>query len=81
MNLSCFFAQSVSNYDKIRIIALYCMIKNGITEENLRKLFSHAQIGEKEQDMVRNLSLLGVNTISDVSKMFETPLTMGKIYI
>lgn len=56
---------SVSNYDKIRIIALYCMIKNGITEENLRKLFSHAQIGEKEQDMVRNLSLLGVNTISD----------------
>lgn len=59
--------QSVSNYDKIRIIALYCMIKNGITEENLRKLFSHAQIGEKEQDMVRNLSLLGVNTISDVS--------------
>lgn len=58
----------MSNYDKIRIIALYCMIKNGITEDNLRKLFSHAQIGEKEQDMVRNLSLLGVNTISDVSK-------------
>lgn len=60
--------QSISNYDKIRIIALYCMVKNGITEENLRKLFSHAQIGEKEQDMVRNLSFLGVNTISDVRK-------------
>lgn len=60
--------QSISNYDKIRIIALYCMVKNGVSEDNLRKLFSHAQIGEKEQDMVRNLSLLGVNTISDVSK-------------
>lgn len=59
--------QSISNYDKIRIIALYCMIKNGISEENLRKLFTHAQIGEKEQDMVRNLSFLGANTIADVS--------------
>lgn len=43
------------------------MVKNGITEENLRKLFTHAQIGEKEQDMVRNLSFLGMNTVSDVS--------------
>lgn len=71
MVMSYFVLQSVSNYDKIRIIALYCMIKNGITEENLRKLFSHAQIGDKDQDMVRNLSLLGVNTISDVSKTFQ----------
>lgn len=43
------------------------MVKNGISEENLRKLFTHAQIGEKDQDMVRNLSYLGVNTILDVS--------------
>lgn len=43
------------------------MIKNGITEENLTKLFTHAQIGPKEQDMVRNLSYLGVNVTSDVS--------------
>lgn len=43
------------------------MVKNGISEENLRKLFTHAQIGEKEQDMVRNLSFLGMNTIADVS--------------
>lgn len=43
------------------------MIKNGISEDNLRKLFTHAQIGEKEQDMVRNLSQLGINTIADVS--------------
>lgn len=38
------------------------MIKNGISEENLTKLFTHAQIGPKEQDMVRNLSFLGVNS-------------------
>ncbi|XP_037050355.1 protein ROP isoform X1 [Bradysia coprophila] len=56
---------SISNYDKVRIIALYVMIKNGISEENLMKLFTHAQIGPKEQDMVRNLSFLGVNIVSD----------------
>lgn len=42
------------------------MIKNGISEENLMKLFTHAQIGPKEQDMVRNLSNLGVSIVSDV---------------
>uniref|UniRef100_A0A6B2EMC6 Putative vesicle trafficking protein sec1 n=1 Tax=Phlebotomus kandelakii TaxID=1109342 RepID=A0A6B2EMC6_9DIPT len=56
---------SVSNYDKVRIIALYVMIKNGISEENLSKLFTHAQIGQKEQEMVRNLSYLGVTVNPD----------------
>lgn len=59
--------QSVSNYDKVRIIALYVMIKNGISEENLTKLFTHAQIEPREQDMIRNLSYLGINVVNDVS--------------
>lgn len=49
---------------------MYCLIKNGVTEDNLRKLFTHATIGEKDQDMVKNLSLLGVNAVfSDVSSI------------
>lgn len=59
--------QNVSNYDKVRIISLYVMIKNGISEENLTKLFTHAQLSTKDQDMVRNLSYLGINVIADVS--------------
>lgn len=43
------------------------MIKNGISEENLTKLFTHAQIELKEQDMIRNLSYLGINVVNDVS--------------
>ena len=44
------------------------MTKNGISEENLNKLFTHAQINfSNEKDMVRNLSYLGVNVFTDVS--------------
>ncbi|KAJ8970086.1 hypothetical protein NQ317_018043 [Molorchus minor] len=49
--------------DKMRIIALYAMTKNGITEENLSKLATHAQI--KDKQTIANLQLLGVNVIND----------------
>ncbi|KAH8278166.1 hypothetical protein KR018_011476, partial [Drosophila ironensis] len=66
--------QNVSNYDKVRIIALYVMIKNGISEENLTKLFTHAQLSPKDQDMVRNLSFLGINVIADSrKKVYSVP--------
>jgi len=65
---------NVSNYDKVRIIALYVMIKNGISEENLTKLFTHAQLSPKDQDMVRNLSCLGINVIADSrKKVYSVP--------
>lgn len=60
-------SQGISSMDKIRIIALYAMIKNGISDENLNKLFTHAQINLLEQDMVRNLCHLGMNIVSDVN--------------
>lgn len=62
--------QAVSSFDKVRIIALYVMIKNGISEENLTKLFTHAQLTPKDQDMVRNLNFLGVNVYADVGYVF-----------
>ncbi|XP_034473191.1 protein ROP isoform X1 [Drosophila innubila] len=65
---------NVSNYDKVRIISLYVMIKNGISEENLTKLFTHAQLSTKDQDMVRNLSFLGINVIADSrKKIYSVP--------
>lgn len=67
----------MSPYDKIRIIALYAMVKNGITDDNLVKLFTHAQIGPKEQDMVRNLVYLGVNCVTEVS-LHQGPITASR---
>ncbi|XP_019765950.1 protein ROP isoform X1 [Dendroctonus ponderosae] len=56
-------------YDKMRIIALYAMIKNGITEENLQKLATHAQIAQKQT--ISNIQYLGVNVVNDVSESGE----------
>ncbi|CAG9767248.1 unnamed protein product [Ceutorhynchus assimilis] len=52
-------------YDKMRIIALYAMTKNGITEENLQKLATHAQISNKQT--IANIQYLGVNVVNDGS--------------
>jgi syntaxin-binding protein 1 len=67
--------QAVSNYDKVRIIALYVMIKNGITEENFTKLATHAGIEQREREMILNLTHLGVNVISDVSILLNLIIT------
>lgn len=56
-----------NEYDKMRIIALYAMTKNGITDENLSKLATHAQI--KDKQTISNLQLLGVNVINDVCSL------------
>ncbi|CAH1176202.1 unnamed protein product [Phaedon cochleariae] len=59
-----------NEYDKMRIIALYAMTKNGITEENLSKLATHAQI--KDKQTISNLQWLGVNVINDGGQRKKT---------
>ncbi|XP_058129496.1 protein ROP-like [Anopheles ziemanni] len=68
--------QDVSNLDKVRIISLYVMIKNGIPEENFKTLVRHAQIEENEKDMIKNLTHLGINVITESNH--ERPYTVPR---
>lgn len=51
---------SISPYDKIRLLSLYIISKEGVQDEDRRKLLDHAQISPMESNAITNLTLLGV---------------------
>ncbi|KYO47055.1 hypothetical protein Y1Q_0013327 [Alligator mississippiensis] len=51
---------AVAPYDKARVILLYVLLKNGVSEENLTKLVQHANI-PAQSGALRNLHLLGTH--------------------
>ncbi|VDQ16866.1 unnamed protein product [Trichobilharzia regenti] len=59
--------QSVSAYDKLRVILLYVVQRGGINEENLAKLVQHAQIPSSQACIIRNLIHLGIPSIQDAT--------------
>ncbi|KAG5441790.1 Protein rop [Clonorchis sinensis] len=59
--------ESVSAYDKLRIIYLYVVQRCGTSEENLIKLIQHAQIPTPQANIIRNLANLGVPVIQDAA--------------
>ncbi|XP_045542606.1 protein ROP-like [Papilio machaon] len=67
--------QTVTNYNKMRIIALYIMSKNGISEENLNKLVTHAQLEPADKQALLNLANLGLNVVVDGNrkKQYQVP--------
>ncbi|XP_076627800.1 syntaxin-binding protein Rop isoform X1 [Colletes latitarsis] len=59
--------QTVHHLDKLRIVALYVISKNGISEENLNRLVHHAQISPDDKQTIVNMANLGINIIVDGS--------------
>ena len=48
--------------DRIRLLILYVLFKDGILPADLQKLLAHANLGGQEDNMVRNLELIGART-------------------
>lgn len=67
--------QTVSNSDKMRVVLLYVLSKNGILEENLAKLVQHAQLTPQEKQTITNLSHVGLNVVVDGNrkKIYQVP--------
>ena len=55
--------RAVSSLDKVRIIALYILFRDGVADEDRRRLYQHARLSITEQDMINNLVHLGVKVI------------------
>ncbi|GJJ13940.1 hypothetical protein Clacol_008197 [Clathrus columnatus] len=53
-------SHEISNFMKVRIIALYIQYREGVPDEDRRRLFQHARLSRADQDAINNLVHLGV---------------------
>ncbi|KAI5477593.1 hypothetical protein MNV49_006079 [Pseudohyphozyma bogoriensis] len=60
--------RSVSSSDKLRIIALYIMHRDGVPEGDKKRLYQHARLALHEMDSIDNLRYLGINVGKDSGK-------------
>ena len=64
---------------KLRIICLYIQYRDGVPDEDRRRLYQHARLTLTEQDVVNALVYLGVK-ISKVLCTFKLDKVLELIY-
>lgn len=55
--------------DKLRLIMLFLLHKNGITEDNLQKLLHHAMIPDDKKQIILNLQNMGMTILQEANKV------------
>ncbi|KAF6761496.1 ras opposite [Ephemerocybe angulata] len=53
-------SREVANINKVRIVALYIQYRDGVPDEDRRRLYQHARLTLAEQDAVNSLVQMGV---------------------
>ncbi|CAE6413168.1 unnamed protein product [Rhizoctonia solani] len=55
--------KNLSSTDKARLIALYIMYRDGVSDEDKRRLYQHARLSNMDQDAVNALIYLGTRVV------------------
>ncbi|EMD95439.1 hypothetical protein COCC4DRAFT_182788 [Bipolaris maydis ATCC 48331] len=63
----------VTPADRLRLIALYVLFKNGILPADLQKLIFHAQLPPPDGEVIRNLDLLGARVARQLKEKRDAP--------
>jgi syntaxin-binding protein 1 len=63
----------VTPSDRLRLIALYVLFKNGILPADLQKLLFHAQLAPPDGEAIRNLDLLGARVARQLKEKRDAP--------
>ena len=66
--------KNISENNKLRIILLYAIMKQGISEESMNKLLEHAKITNIGKNTINNMSHLGVPIVSESGKKKALPI-------
>ncbi|KAF2199541.1 Sec1-like protein [Delitschia confertaspora ATCC 74209] len=59
--------------DRLRLITLYLLFKNGLLPADLMKLLAHSQLPPTDSDVIRNLDLLGARIAKPLKDKTEPP--------
>ncbi|KAF8677405.1 STXBP unc-18 SEC1 family [Rhizoctonia solani] len=55
--------RNLSSTDKARLIGLYIMYRDGVSDEDKRRLYQHARLSNMDQDAVNALTYLGTRIV------------------
>ena len=65
--------EAVTPADRLRLIALYVLFRDGILPADLQKLIFHAQLPPPDMEVVRNLDFLGARVSRQLKEKREPP--------
>ncbi|KAB8342704.1 hypothetical protein FH972_022304 [Carpinus fangiana] len=65
--------ESVTPPDRLRLIILYILYRDGILPADLEKLISHAQLAQSDGEVVRNLGFLGARISKQLKETRAPP--------
>lgn len=65
--------EAVTPADRLRLIALYVLFRDGVLPADLQKLIFHAQLPPPDMEVVKNLDLLGARVSRQLKEKREPP--------